>query len=85
MRKICFYFCSELLGSILIVTVKVLNKDPTCLYSWRHLIPASALVHLCRSRDDETKRLSLQTLELLAIENPDFIVDRVSSSPVYLF
>lgn len=35
---------------------------------------ASALVHLCKSRDDETKRLSLQTLELLAIENPDFVI-----------
>jgi len=39
---------------------------------------ASSLIHLCKSRDDETKRLGLQTLELLAIENPDFVVTRVS-------
>ncbi|XP_032236424.2 uncharacterized protein LOC5511221 [Nematostella vectensis] len=34
----------------------------------------SALEKLCRSRDDETQRLSLQTLELLAIENSDTII-----------
>lgn len=37
---------------------------------------ASSLIQLCKSRDDETKRLALQTLELLAIENPEFIVAR---------
>jgi len=35
---------------------------------------ASALFHLCKSKEDETKRLALQTMELLAIENPEFIV-----------
>lgn len=38
---------------------------------------ANALVVLCQSRDDETKRLALQTLELLAIESPDFVIRRI--------
>ena len=40
--------------------------------------PATALVHLCKQRDSETRRLALQTLELLAIENSDIIVTHVS-------
>ncbi|KAK2557422.1 hypothetical protein P5673_020545 [Acropora cervicornis] len=40
----------------------------------RENAPASSLVHLCRLRDPETQRLSLQTLELLAIENSDVII-----------
>lgn len=38
---------------------------------------ATSLVHLCRLRDPETQRLSLQTLELLAIENSDVIIQHV--------
>ncbi|KAM7444435.1 hypothetical protein ABFA07_006950 [Porites harrisoni] len=40
----------------------------------RQSAPATSLVHLCRLRDPETQRLSLQTLELLAIENSDVII-----------
>ncbi|KAJ8029072.1 hypothetical protein HOLleu_28382 [Holothuria leucospilota] len=36
--------------------------------------PTSALVTLCKSTDTETLRLSLQTLELIAIESPDVIL-----------
>ncbi|PIK49983.1 hypothetical protein BSL78_13135 [Apostichopus japonicus] len=36
--------------------------------------PTSALVTLCSSGDPETLRLSLQTLELIAIESPDVIL-----------
>lgn len=43
------------------------------------LFSASALIHLCKSRDEETKRLALQTLELLAIEKPEFVIERVSN------
>ena len=41
------------------------------------LSSATSLVHLCRLRDPETQRLSLQTLELLAIENSDVIIQHV--------
>lgn len=44
------------------------------------LFAASSLVHLCRLRDPETQRLSLQTLELLAIENSDVIIQHVTPS-----
>lgn len=44
----------------------------------RETAPASSLVHLCRLRDPETQRLSLQTLELLAIENSDVIIQHES-------
>ncbi|XP_065679699.1 uncharacterized protein LOC101238093 isoform X1 [Hydra vulgaris] len=37
---------------------------------------ASALETLCKSHDDETKRLALQTIELLVIENQEFITSR---------
>lgn len=40
--------------------------------------PATSLVHLCKLRDPETQRLSLQTLELLAIENSDVIIQHVN-------
>ena len=47
--------------------------------------PATALVHLCKQRDSETRRLALQTLELLAIENSDIIVTHVEArSSVHL-
>ena len=39
----------------------------------------SSCEQLCRSKDNETQRLSLQTLELLAIENSDTIVMHVRS------
>ena len=35
-------------------------------------------MHLCKLRDPETQRLSLQTLELLAIENSDVIIQHVN-------
>lgn len=44
----------------------------------RQIAPATSLVHLCKLRDPETQRLSLQTLELLAIENSDVIIQHES-------
>lgn len=44
----------------------------------RQTAPATSLVYLCKLRDPETQRLSLQTLELLAIENSDVIIQHDS-------
>jgi len=44
----------------------------------RQYAPATSLVHLCRLRDPETQRLALQTLELLAIESSDVIIQHES-------
>ena len=50
-------------------------------YVLRLFLPfiATSLVNLCKSRDPETQRLALQTLELLAIENADVIILHVST------
>ncbi|XP_071478715.1 uncharacterized protein [Diadema antillarum] len=40
------------------------------------LTPSAALVSLCTSQDNETLRLALQTLELMAIESSDVILEQ---------
>ncbi|XP_077998357.1 uncharacterized protein LOC144451400 [Glandiceps talaboti] len=46
--------------------------------------PAIALTELCKSNDDETQRLALQTLELIAIESADVIFYQESMLDILL-
>ena len=53
------------------------DADLRSIIASRNVV-AVALVHLCQLPDSETQQLSLQALELVAIESPESVVTQVA-------